>query len=160
MDKLSKNVPKQPVPIHGLPKKCSNFSQFGPKLWDLSTGPSRRHSTQYMIYHIICEIKHPNQPWTVMAAPIFVSKIISIRSQGLGPIKRPLTASFDSNIDKALKEGIKPKWGETPNSRSLRKLPKSGTHAKPSPRRAVLLLVPKTADGRIARYSREKSLSL
>ena len=86
----------------------------------------------------------------------FVSKFISIRSQGLGPIRRPFTASFDSNIDKTLKIGIKIKYGETPTSWSLRKLHKSGTHAKPSPRRAVLLLVSKTANGWIACISREK----
>ena len=45
---------------------------------------------------------------------------------------------------------------DTPTSRSLRKLPKSGTHTKPSPRRVVLLLVLKTVDDRIAHYSREK----
>ena len=56
--------------------------------------------------------------------------------------------------------GIKLKYGETPTSRSLRKLPKSGTHAKPSLHRAAFLLVPKTADGRIARIFREKFLSL
>ena len=88
-------------------------------------------------------------------------KILTIWSQVLEPIIRPLTASFYSNIRKVLKMGIKLKWGETPTSRSLRKLPKFGTHAKPSPRRATFLLAPKTADGRIARISREKcSLSL
>ena len=93
----------------------------------------------------------------VTGAPMIVQKFTSIPSQGLGSIRRPLTASLDSNIRKVLKEGIKPKYGETPTLRSLRKLPKSGTHAKPSPRRAVLLLLPKTADGQICRKSREKS---
>ena len=90
------------------------------------------------------------------AAPFWFQKFISIRSQVLGPIKRPLTTSFNSNIRKTVKMGIKLKYGETPTSRSLRKLPKSGTHVKPSPRRAVLLLVPKTVDGQIARIFREK----
>ena len=40
----------------------------------------------------------------VTAAPMGVQKFISIRSQGLGPIKRPLTVSFSSNIRKVLKE--------------------------------------------------------
>ena len=40
------------------------------------------------------------------------------------------------------------------------KLPNSCTNAKSSPRRSVLLLVPKTTDGRIAHDSREKFLSL
>ena len=92
----------------------------------------------------------------VTAAPMGVQKFISIRSQGLGPIKRPLTVSFGSNIRKVLKEGIKPKKGETPTSRSLSKLLKSGNHAKPSSRRAASLLVPMTADGRISHDSREK----
>ena len=72
------------------------------------------------------------------------------RFQDLEPIKRSLTASFSSNIRKTLKIGIKLKYGETPTSRSLSKTQKSGTHAKSYPRRSVLLLVPKTADGRIA----------
>ena len=93
----------------------------------------------------------------VTSATFGFQKFISIQSQGLGPIKRPLTASFDSNIRKTLKMRIKLKQGETPTSRSLRKLPKSGTYVKPSPRRAVLLLVPKTFDDRIVRISREKS---
>ena len=92
---------------------------------------------------------------------IWFQNFTLIRSQGLGPIKRSLMASIDSNIRKVLKMGIKLKQGENPTSRSLKKLPKSGTHAKPSPRRAVLLLVPKTADGWIACISGEKfSLSL
>ena len=84
-----------------------------------------------------------------------------IRSHVLGPIKRPLMTSFDSHIRKTLKNGNKTQVGRNPTSRSLKKLPKSGTHTNPSPRRAFLLLVPKPADGRISRYSREKcSLSL
>ena len=92
----------------------------------------------------------------VTAATFGFQKLISIRSQGLGPIKRPFKASINQNIYMVLNRRIKPKQGETPTSRSLRKLPKSGTHAKLSPRRAVLLLVPKTADGRIVRIFREK----
>ena len=75
----------------------------------------------------------------VTAATLGFQKFISIPSQGLGPIKWPLTTSFYSNIRKVLKEGIKPKYGETPTSRSLSKLLKSGTHAKPSPRRVAFL---------------------
>ena len=78
------------------------------------------------------------------------------RFQDLEPIKWPLMASFSSNIRKTLKMVIKIKYGETPTSRSLLKTHKSGTHAKPSPRRSGLLLVPKTADDRIAHDSREK----
>ena len=46
--------------------------------------------------------------------------------------------------------------GKYPTSWILWKLLQSDTHAKPSPRIAVSLLVPKTADGRIAQYFREK----
>ena len=92
----------------------------------------------------------------VTTAPMGVQNFISIRSQGSGPIKRPLTASFSSNIRKVLKEGKKPKLGETPTSRSLSKLLKSGTHAKPSLRRAASLLVLTTVEGRISHDSREK----
>ena len=123
-------------------------------------GHFRPLSNQYMINTKNTQF-HPNiSRGAATGCSILFQNFILIRSQDLGPIKRPLTASIDSNIRKVLKMGIKLKWGETPTSRSLRKLPKSGTHVKPFPRRAVLLLVPKTADGRIARYFREKFLSL
>ena len=109
------------------------------------------------MHHLITQISHG----TATAAPFLFQKFVSIRSQGLGPIKRPLTASFYSNIRKTLKIGVKLKCGETPTSRSLRKLPKSGTHAKLSLRRAAFLFVPKVADGWIACIFRENfSLSL
>ena len=38
---------------------------------------------------------------------ILFQNFILIRSQGLGPIKRPLTASINSNIRKVMKMGIK-----------------------------------------------------
>ena len=123
-------------------------------------GHFRPHSNQYMIYYAKAQFDTPKPTVAVTAATLGFQKFISIRSQGLGPIKRPLTASLYSNNRKILKERIKPKWGETPTSRSLSKLLKSGTHSKPYPRRAVLLLAPKTADGRISRYSREKHDSL
>ena len=47
---------------------------------------------------------HAHSLWTVKKAP----KIITIQSQDLGQIKRPLTASFNSNINRALKQRIKP----------------------------------------------------
>ena len=40
---------------------------------------------------------------------IWFQNFTLIRSQGLGPIKRPLMAPIDSNIRKVLKMGIKPK---------------------------------------------------
>ena len=96
----------------------------------------------------------------VTAVTFGFQKLISIRSQGLGSIKRPFKASINRNIYMVLNRRIKPKEGETPTSRSLRKLPKSGTHAKPSPRRAVLSLVSKIADDRIAQKLREKEDTL
>ena len=111
--------------------------------------------------HINTQI-HDFTPKSAVEQPrllhLISKKIVTIRSQGFRPITRPLMASIDSNIRKVLKMGIKPKLGENPTSRSLRKLPKSDTHEKPSPRRAVLL-VPKPADGRIRRIFREKFLS-
>ena len=115
---------------------------------------------QSMIYHKSTIKSTQNSRGAVTGSKQFLKKFPTIRSQALGLIRRPLTASFSSNIEKVLKMGIKLKYRETPTSRSWRKLPKSGTHAKPFPRRAVPLLVPKTADGRIAGYFREKFLSL
>ena len=123
-------------------------------------GHFRPLSNQYMINTKNTKFHTNISRGAATGCSILFQNFILIRSQDLGPIKRPLTGSIDSNIRKVLKMGIKLKWGETPTSRSLRKLPKSGTHAKPFPRRAVLLLVPKTADGRIARYFKEKFLSL
>ena len=98
-------------------------------------------------------------PWTVTDCPHGFQNPTP-RFQALEPIKRPLTASFNANIVNTLKRRIKTQVGRTPTSRSLSKLPKSDTHAKTSPRRAVLLLVPKTADGRIFHDSREKVVLL
>ena len=70
-------------------------------------GHFQPQSNQYIIYHkmhqLITQISHG----TATTAPFFFQKFVSIRSQGLGPIKRPLTASFYSNIRKTPKMGIK-----------------------------------------------------
>ena len=47
--------------------------------------------------------------------------------------------------------------GKYPTSWSLKKLPKTGVHALSSPCRTTSLLVSKESDGRMTRYSREKS---
>ena len=70
-------------------------------------GHFRSHSNQYMIYYKFGEIKHLNSPHGY-GLNILVSKIL-INSVPLGPIKWPVTASFDSNICKVLKTGIKRK---------------------------------------------------
>ena len=72
-------------------------------------GHSRPLSHQSMIYFNISKLRKNPSAVAVTAAPMVVQKFTSIRSQGLGPIRRPLTASLDSNIRKVLKEGIKPK---------------------------------------------------
>ena len=56
-------------------------------------GHFRPHTNQYTHQHINAQLIHPTQPWTVTDCSILASKIISIRSQGLGPIKRPFKAS-------------------------------------------------------------------
>ena len=105
-------------------------------------------------------IHQPKQPLKQLWLHLGSKNFVSIRPHVLEPIKQPLTASFDSNICKVFKRGNKTQVGRNPYLSELRKLPKSGTHVKPSPRRAVLLLVLKTADDRIARISRENDDSL
>ena len=71
----------------------------------------RPQSNQHMMVHL----NQPKQPVTPLN---FLDchgwyekfqKFLTIRSQVLGSIKRPLTASFKSNIRKILKMRIKPK---------------------------------------------------
>ena len=138
-------------PLVTIPKK-SHF--IGSLCEPAFHGHFRSHSNQYMICSQFYTINNPHKfhsAHTVTAYPFWVQKFTTTRFQDLGPIKQLLTASFNSNICRVFKRGNKTKKGETPTSWSLRKLHKSGTHGKPSPRRAVLLLVSKTADDRIVR---------
>ena len=119
--------------------------------------PHTHHNTNcFTIYTIY----NPNSPCTVTDCTNGFQNFLTIRFQALGPIKRPLTASINSSIINTLKQSVKLKLDETPTSRSLSKLLKSGTYAKPSLRRTTLLLVPKNFNGRISRNLREKMLSL
>ena len=93
------------------------------------TAASRLKSNQYMI-------NTQNKPFYTIIShgaatgySIWFQNFTLIRSQGLGPIKLPLMASIDSNIRKVLEMGIKPKYGENPTSKSLKKLSKTGVHA-------------------------------
>ena len=99
--------------------------------------------------------------WAVPASLKIPKKILTTRSQVLGPIKRPLTASNQPKHGKTLKNGNKTQVGRKSYLLELSKTPKSGVHALSSPRRTASLLAPSIANGRIARDLREKhSLSL
>ena len=94
-----------------------------------------------------------------MAAP-WLKSFVTIRSQALGPIKRPLTASKQPKHGKTLKNGNKTQVGRKSYLKEFEETPKSGVHALSSSRRTASLLAPSTADGRILRKSREKSETL
>ena len=64
----------------------------------------RPHTHQYMIYCTNQHIKSPNRPYIATDCAERAPKIITFRSQDLGPIKRPLTASINSSINKVLKQ--------------------------------------------------------
>ena len=83
-------------------------------------------------------------------------KILSTRSQVLGPIKRPITASNPPKHRKTLKNGNKTQVGRKSYLLELSKTRKPGVHALSSPRRTFPLLAPKPANGWIARDLREK----
>ena len=87
-------------------------------------------------------------------------KFLTTRSQVLGPIKRPLTASNQPKHRKTLKNGNKTQVGRKSYLLEFVKTRKSGVHALSLPRRTASLLAPSTADGRIRRIFREKFLSL
>ena len=105
-------------------------------------------------------ISPQNQPWSShgllhFSPKNFINSVPCFGTDQTAPhgLKQPKHQQNTKNRNKT-------QVGRNPTSRSLKKLPKSGTHAKPSPRRAFLLLVPKPADGRIRRIFREKFLSL
>ena len=77
-------------------------------------GHFRPHSNQYMIYSQFYTINNPHKfhsAHTVTAYPFWVQKFTTTRFQDLGPIKRPLTTSFNSNICKVFKRGNKTQVG-------------------------------------------------
>ena len=72
---------------------------------------------------------YPHGHGAATGCSIWFQKNVLIRSHVLGPIQPPLMVSIDLNIRKTLKMGIKPKWGENPTLKSLKKLTKTGVHA-------------------------------
>ena len=117
----------------------------------------RPHTHHNPIYFTNFTINNPNSPWSVTDCTNGFQNFPTIWFQDLGPIKRPLTASINSNIINTLKQSVKLKYDETPTSRSLSKTPKTGTHALPSLHRTAFLLAPKNSNSRIARNLREMS---
>ena len=71
-------------------------------------GHFRPQTNQYMIYFTNYTINNPHNAHTVTAFPFWFQKLTTTRFQDLRLIKRPLTASFNSNIHKVLKRRIKP----------------------------------------------------
>ena len=72
-------------------------------------GHFRPHTNQYMIYFTIFTTNNPNSPCTVTDGINGFPNFLTIQFQALGRIKRPLTVSFNSNINKVLKKRVKPK---------------------------------------------------
>ena len=96
-------------------------------IWDRSTAHSRPFSIQI---HDLKHYCHPNSPlifWTVTANQRIPKKFSTIRSQVLGPIKRPLTASNQPKHGKTLKNGNKTQVGRKSYSWSLSKLANHGS---------------------------------
>ena len=107
----------------------------------------------------ISRILEPNSPQIFLGSHDTrenLKKNSTIRSHVLGPIKRPLTASNHPKHGKTLKNGNKTQVGRKSYLLELSKTRKSGVHTKPASRRTFLLLIPKPANGRISRFSREK----
>ena len=69
-------------------------------------GHFRLRTHQNTIYCINYTTNCPNSLWTVTKLLKWAPKIPTIRSQVLGPIKRPLTASINSIINKTLKQSV------------------------------------------------------
>ena len=74
-------------------------------------GHSRPHSNQNTFYFMIYETTPKNSPqhshglsWAIHLSSI----ILTLRSQGLGPIKRPFKASTQPKHHKTLKPSVKP----------------------------------------------------
>ena len=68
----------------------------------------RSPTHQNTIYGINHNPNSPNSPHTIRGLSNMAPKIPIIRSQVLGPIKRPLTASIILNHRKTLKQKVKP----------------------------------------------------
>ena len=95
--------------------------------WDRSTAHSRHFFISSTHFNAKFPHKQPTNFWAVTAISYWVKRIKSIRSQALGPIKRPFKASSQSKHRKILKMGIKHKYGETHTSWILSKLTNPGS---------------------------------
>ena len=71
-------------------------------------GHFRPYTHQYMIYCTNQHINSPNSPYIATDCAERAPKILTFWSQDLGPIKRPLTASINSSINKVLKQRVNP----------------------------------------------------
>ena len=89
-----------------------------------SHGHFRPHTHQHMIYCINQHINSPNSPYIATNCAEQAPKILTFRSQDLGPIKRPLTASINSSINKVLKQRVNPSRIKPLPHGVCRKLPK------------------------------------
>ena len=66
------------------------------------------HTHHNMIYCTNQHINSPNSPYITTDCAERAPKILTFRSQDLGPIKRPLTTSINSSINKVLKQIVNP----------------------------------------------------
>ena len=73
-----------------------------------SHGHFRPHTHQYIIYCTNQHINSPNSPYIATDCAEWALKTLTFRSQDLGPIKRPVTASINSSINKVLKQRVNP----------------------------------------------------
>ena len=95
--------------------------------WDRSTAHSRHFLISSMHFNAKFPHKQPTNFLDSHGHSKISKKILTIRSQVLVPIKRPLTASNQPKHRKTLKNGNKHKWGETPTFWSLSKLANPGS---------------------------------
>ena len=103
MHKFQHNSPHQFLGFTDCPKCPKKIPQFGLMFWDRSTAHSRHFFISSMHFNTKFPHKQPTNFWAVTAISYWVKRIKSIRSQALGPIKRPFKASSQLNIEKHLK---------------------------------------------------------
>ena len=95
--------------------------------WDRSYGPFPAFFISiHVLNHKFLELKHPNSPLNVRAVTAIQENPKNFHK--FGPMfwdrsNGPSRPQTNRNISKTFKMGIKPKQGENPTSRSLKKLP-------------------------------------
>ena len=107
--------------VHGQPTCPISVSLFGTEF--LTNFLSYKHPS------IISHTHSPTSFWTVTNGEKNPKEFLTIRSQVLGPIKRPLTASNQPKHRKTLKNGNKTQVGRNPYLLEFVKTHKSGVHA-------------------------------